>query len=602
VITGARRHFKIARLKAMHLRTERPPRSLRSRFRDEDRLESASLYAPSSGTRLGPYEIISPLDCEANRRLAHLQCGGRLPQRLSSQRVKADGLPPALSDPSIIAASVAASPNPPTTASIADRRKVDRSLVSGLVWTSGAKWSAQAFTWAVTIFVARRLVPTDYGIYGLATLYLGIVQLFNDGGIGIAIVQRTDLDDERRAQLGGVSVLLGIGFLLLTLLVAPLVAMGFREERLGPVLSVLSLTFVGTGLQVLPRSLWQRALHFKRVALLDLTDSLIGSIATLVFAILGYGYWSLVYGTLTRVTITTGLALLWSRSRPSWPAQLERLRGPLTFGWHFLLARLAWYGYSNADFAIIGRRLGTAALGTYTLGWTLSSMAVDKIAAITSQVVGPVFASVQHQPVELRRYFLRLSEILALVTLPISAGIAWVAYDLVATLLGAKWMAAALPLRILAAYMGLRSLTILASQVMFATGNGRYGWRYNAVALCLLPPLFLIGTRWGAPGVAAAWVVGYPFIAWLFYRLIFRIIACSWMDYLRALGPALTGTGAMLLVLGLVRAFGLEGIDSRLRLILEIGIGAAAYGIALAVFARDRIKATMAFAMGLRSR
>ena len=81
-----------------------------------------------------------------------------------------------------------------------------------------------------------------------------------------------------------------------------------------------------------------------------------------------------------------------------------------------------------------------------------------------------------------------------------------------------------------------------------------------------------------------------------------RIIACSWMDYLRTLGPALTGTGAMLLLLGMVRAFGTEGIDRRLRLILEIGSGAAAYGIALAVFARDRIKATMAFAMGLRSR
>jgi len=99
--------------------------------------------------------------------------------------------------------------DPQTSTRSLESTDLDRPLVRGIAWTGAARWSTQAVTWAATLVIARILSPSDYGIFSLATLYLGFLSLVTEFGLGSAIVTIRNLTDLEIGQLNTLSVLLG---------------------------------------------------------------------------------------------------------------------------------------------------------------------------------------------------------------------------------------------------------------------------------------------------------------------------------------------------------------------------------------------------------
>lgn len=483
----------------------------------------------------------------------------------------------------------------------ADARDLDRSLVRGIAWTGGIKWVTQILAWAATLVLARLLTPADYGLYGMATVYLGLVELVNEFGLSAAIVQRRDLDDDQIACLGGLSVLLGVVLTALSLVLAPAIAVFFGEATVRPLIMALSLTFVGTALQVLPRSLLARDLEFRKLAWLDGVTAVTQTAVTLVLAFLGYRYWALVLGALASRTVTTVVAYAFRPHRLALPRRVERVASAVIFGWQVVVARVTWYLYSNADSAIVGRVLGKASLGAYAFGQNLASIPVERISALVGRVTPAVFAAVQDNKPALQRYLRNLTEGLALITFPASAGLALLAHDLVLLALGERWRAAIMPLRLLAVYGGIRSVSTLFPQILVALGHTRRNMQFNLVATVVMPAAFLIGSRWGTTGVAVGWIVGYPLIALpLFMRSVFRLIDMPVSDYLRAMWPAVSGTLVMCGAVTGLRALLPDALPLAARFGVLALAGATAYFGTLLLAHRERVLGALAHVREMR--
>src|SRR5581483_7506017 len=106
-------------------------------------------------------------------------------------------------------------PTEPITPAAPAHTQLDGTLVRGLAWTAGMKWGAQIFSWASTLIVARLLNPQDYGVVGMAAVYLGFANLISEFGVGTTVITLRELGDQDIAQLNGFAVLLGVaGFLL----------------------------------------------------------------------------------------------------------------------------------------------------------------------------------------------------------------------------------------------------------------------------------------------------------------------------------------------------------------------------------------------------
>lgn len=468
--------------------------------------------------------------------------------------------------------------------------QLDRSLLSGIAWTGGMKWGGQVVAWGSTLIAVRLLSPSDYGLVGMATVYLGLITLLSEFGIGAAVVTLRDLTDEQIAQLNGLALLFGGAGVLLSWALAVPIGRFFGAPRLPAVVAVMSLAFLISALRTIPQSLLQKELRFKALAVMDATQTTVQAAGLVLFAALGFRYWALVIGGLLSAGVATGMVLVWRRHRMARPHRAT-LRHALTFSEHIVVGRLSWYAYSNSDFFVAGRILGTAALGLYTMAWSLASTPVEKITAMVTRIAPAFFAAVQHDHAELRRYLLALTEGMAMLAFPAAIGLALVAPDFVPVVLGAQWRSATLALQLLAGYAAIRSIAPLMTPVLNVVGETRYAMQLSIVAVVLLPAGFLVGSRWGITGIAAAWMVVHPISVLPTYARAFRCIQLPATAYLRALWPAASSSVIMALVVLAVMAVLPPGAPAGVRLAVEVAAGAAAYAATTFVLHRARLRA-----------
>lgn len=506
--------------------------------------------------------------------------------------------------PSSASLSVIAEARQDFVAAASERRArdLDHSLIRGIAWMGAVRWSTQLVSWGATLMVARLLRPTDYGLVGMAIVCFGFLQLVNELGLGAAIVQRRDLTGDQIARLGGLAVLFGGGFVILSVLLSGAVAQFFGEAAVRWIILVFSFTFLTSALQIVPRALLTRDLDFRRLALADGAEALVAACTTLALAAVGLRYWALVFGPLVGRVTTTVLTNVWRPHRLAWPRESHSIAGAVNFGWQVVVARIAWYFYSSADFILVGRVLGKAALGTYMLGSTIAGIPVDRVSVLLASVMPAVFSAVQHDRLALRRYLRNLTEGLAFITFPASVGIALIADDLVLLALGEHWRSAILPLRLLALSSALRSVSMLLPQLAISTGHARRNMQLTILSALILPGLFYVGTRWGTAGVAAAWVVGHPVcVIPLFLVHALHLTGLPLSEYLGALSPAAAGTLGMAgAVLGL-RWVMPDWWHPGAGLAMQVIIGALVYAAVLYTAYPQRIRALWTLLRALRT-
>jgi O-antigen/teichoic acid export membrane protein len=457
-------------------------------------------------------------------------------------------------------------------------RELDGSLVHGLAWTAGVKWAAQGLSWFSTLLVARLLSPDDYGLVGMATVYLGMVTLLTEFGVGTTIVTLRELDEIHIAQLNGFAVLLGLAGFALSCIAAVPLGRFFHSSRLPLVVMAMSATFIIASFQSVPAALLQRDLRFKLLSLVDGTKVLVVSAVMVILAWLGFHYWTLVIGSLLSTLTATLLILSRRTHRLSWP-HFSEIRHATRFSWHILVSRISWYAYSNSDFVVCGRVLGQQVLGAYSIAWNLANIPVEKTTGVLNSVTPALFSAVQKDNASIRRYLLNLTEVIALVTLPLSVGLGLVARDFVLVVLGPRWEPAIAPLQLLALYVSVRSITPLIPIVLNSVGESRFNMWNNLVAAVVLPAAFYMGSRSGSRGIAAAWLVAYPLVAFPLYFRAFQKIELPWTTYLGCLRAAIIGTLAMVLaVVSLPRL--ISDSTHAQRLAVQVLAGGAAYILA----------------------
>jgi O-antigen/teichoic acid export membrane protein len=447
----------------------------------------------------------------------------------------------------------------------------------------------QVLSWVATLATVRLLAPTDYGLFGMAMVYIGFGQIITEAGISAAVIQRPDLTDRETRELCGMSVIVGAIFAATTVGVAAPLSVFFSQPAVHGILLALSPLFLLRSLQLVPRALLARELRFRSTALVDVVESTSLVLSTLLFAQRGWLVWALVLGTLASSILTTMFVLRYHFVRPAVPTAL--MRGPVRFTWHVTVSQVAWYAYTNADFAIVGRVLGSVALGAYSFAWNIANIVGERVSALIGRVTPPLFAAVQNDPAALRRYLGLVMEGIALLTLPASVGLSLVADEFVPVVAGDRWAAAIAPLRILALYAAFRSMFYIAPQLLIATGRAGSSMRFGLLATLVLPPAFVIGAHWGAAGVAAAWVIVYPALALMTYvRAILQATQMTWGAYWGSMWPAVRATIVMAGVVVAIRLSTPASVPLKSALLIHVVAGALAYGALVFIGLRTRLK------------
>jgi O-antigen/teichoic acid export membrane protein len=425
----------------------------------------------------------------------------------------------------------------------------------------------------------------------MANLLLLFVSNVRDLGTGSAIIQRATITDRLLSSLFWVNFMMGLLLALLVTGGGPVMAAFFHTPILIPILAVLSSSFWLTSCGIVHSSLLSREMQYKKLAIVDLGSAFLSYLVALGFAYSGFGVWSLVFANVANALSATLLYWLFSGWRPRLLFDKGEVKTVLGFSLNLSGFILFNYFSRNADNIIVGRVRGQAELGDYQMAYNLMLTPLQNISAMISQVTFPAFSRIQDDNDRFRSAYVRQSMIVGLITFPMMAGMGVLADPLIRAVLGAKWTGAITIFEILAPVGLVQSVVTLTGQIYMAKARTDIMFRWGLATSAILVTAFLVGVRFGAAGVAAAYAITYlGVILYPTFYLPFRLINLKVRDFALALMPQLLITAVMcaacFLWLRLLDHAGLSNAWGRLA--STSTLGAAVY-VALMILLRPDV-------------
>jgi PST family polysaccharide transporter len=442
-------------------------------------------------------------------------------------------------------------------------------------------------------------MPEDYGLVAMAGVLLGVISLFNEFGLGAAVVALRNITEDQIANIHGLASMFGVAGLLVSCLVAIPTAHFFGAPEVARIMMVMGAGLVLVAMRSVPTAVLEKELRFKFLAFLEGGQSIVATLATLGLAWWGAGYWALVGGGLIGSAAATAVLSVYRPLRRGWPT-MRSLQEVVRFSSHVLVSRVSGYIATSSDLFIAGRMLGEAVVGVYSFATTIAYIPMEKVTGLASRVMPAFYSSVQTDPTALRRYLLFLTEGVSLITFPMGVGVAFLSGDGVVFLLGEKWVGVVAPLEILACWAVFRSVFALISPILFVTGGSRLAMFISLLCAILYPIGFLVGSHWGAVGLAVAWIIVQP-PTWVpIYRQVLQATGLSVRAYLGSLWPAFSGVISMAGGIYLFLQIFPEDVSISLRLLSEVACGAAVYVGVICAFHYDRLLLLVKFVRSSR--
>ncbi len=463
-----------------------------------------------------------------------------------------------------------------------------KQVISGVKW-NGVSMGVVTILHFVTLAVlARILSPSDFGLMGMIMVVIAFVTMIADLGLGAAIIQRQDINKEQLSTFFFLNIILGIILCSIVHLFSGFIAIFFKKAELTNLLKVISFSFIIISIGQVFRTLLQKQLNFKTLAKVEVSGIAIYGIFSIFLAIKGFAVWSLIYGFLIRQIWETCSLWIISSFKPSLVFNLKEIKHLINFGFYVFGERIINYFNRNLDYIIIGRFLGSEALGFYTLAYQLMLFPISKISNSVTKVIFPAFSIIQYDNKKIRGSYLKIIKYISLVTFPMMAGLFVTAPEFINVIYGVKWQPTILILQIFCLTGTLQSIGTTNGTILYAKGRADISFKWNCFAVCCIAAAFVIGVKWGIVGVAIAYAVATTALFPIIRSITNWLIGLKWKDFLKQFINQTIG--AVLVIMSVLCFKVLSNIIFKLSqtyiLICSVLIGIIVYS--LFIFIRDK--------------
>ncbi len=461
-----------------------------------------------------------------------------------------------------------------------------KATLRGTFWTYASFYSGKLMVFLSTVILARLLVKEEFGVAGYATVVISFLEVLSDLGIGPALIYHRD-NPQARVTAFWLNIGIGILLFLVTFFGAPLAGTFFQDGRAVPVTRALALVFPISALGSIHDTLLRKELSFGRKFIPDFVKAISKGLASILLALLGFGAWSLIIGQIVGRALS--VVVLWRIMpwRPSFQFVKTLVRPLLAYGLNIVSVDALGITLNNADYLLVGRFLGAAALGVYTVAFRFPDLLVMQFCDVISKVIFPVYARMREDPQALQRGFLITTRYVSLVTVPMGLGMALVARPLVLAFFTEKWVEAIPVMQAISIYSVMLSLAYNAGDVYKAQGRPIVLTQISILRAIILIPALL----WAIQGPGTITAVGWTHAAVAFFSGIFELFIASRMLHtpfrtiLDTLRPSFVNGALMAAGVWATLAV-LSSANLWLQLIVSISVGALIYAGALWLFHR----------------
>ena len=422
----------------------------------------------------------------------------------------------------------------------------------------------------------------------MATIFTVLIGFFAEFGSGSAVVQKQEIGQAESSSIFWLNLFIGIITTGITIIAAPLIAMFFKEPRLSHLLMVLSSVFILSSLSNIPHAIIVKNLEFRFIYIIRISCTVLSGITAIVLAYMGYGVWSLVCQTIAEELFI--VLLLWSSGKwyPSRHFQWAEARVTMKFSINYLGFNIVNFISERLPQLLIGKFLGSEALGFFSLAQRLISLPIETISFITGNVLFPVFSRIQNDNTRIGEIYLLAMQHAGFIIFPSMVGLLITAPDLIPALFGVKWSPAIFLLQVLSVSGIIQVFSTNNGVLYLSKGRTDIQFKMGLIFLFIMAFAIYWGMNWGVNGVAISYAIVSFAIIYPSLRISYNIVDLRVYRLLVILKDVFVITlimGVAVLFISLMLRY--YGLGPLLLLILSIMSGIIIYTILSLVINRN---------------
>ena len=456
--------------------------------------------------------------------------------------------------------------------------------ITNFFWRFAERCGAQLVTFIVSIVLARLLAPEAYGKIAIITVFTNIMQVFVDSGLGTALIQKKDADDLDFSSVFYFNFVVCLVLYAVMFLAAPVIAAFYGDASLTPIIRVISLTIVISGVKGIQQSYVSRNMLFKRFFYATLGGTIFSACFGIGLAYAGFGVWAIVGQQLSNTAIDTLILWLTVRWRPKKLFSWNRLRNLLSFGWKMLVSALLDTVYNNLRSLIIGKMYSSADLAYYNQGDKFPNVIVTNINASIDSVLLPTMANEQEDRSRIKDMTRRAIKTSTYIMAPLMMGLAFCAEPVVRLVLTEKWLPCVPFLQIFCITYMLYPIHTANLNAIKAMGRSDL---FLKLEICkkAVGMILLLSTMWyGVMAMACSLLISSLASQIINSWPNRKLLNYSYLEQLKDILPYIALSGGMGIFVFMVRLLHLSDL---VTLLIQIPLGAAIY---LAVSAALRLE------------
>ncbi|MDR5590582.1 lipopolysaccharide biosynthesis protein [Christiangramia sp. SM2212] len=377
----------------------------------------------------------------------------------------------------------------------------------GLVWTFSQQFGTQLISFIVSLFLARILLPAEFGLIGMIAVFISIGKALVDSGLTQSIIRSKKLDQEDYSTVFFFNLAASFLIYLIIFFIAPFIADFYNQSILVDILRLYCITFIISAFSAVQLARLTQRMDFKTQTIIAIPSILIGGIVGITMAYSGYGVWSLVWNQIITALVSSIQIWIYSKWTPSFTFSLRKFKDHFNFGYKLTISSLLDRIFSNLYIIVIGKFFAPSQVGFYTRAETMKQLPVSNISMALNKVTYPLFSTIQDDNVRLKKVYKKLMRMVVFVIAPVLMILAALAEPLFRFLFTEKWLPAVPYFQILCLSGILYPVHMYNLNVLKVKGRSDLFLKLAIIKKVLVVILVVIGLQFGIYGILWSQVI-----------------------------------------------------------------------------------------------
>lgn len=365
--------------------------------------------------------------------------------------------------------------------------------ISGAIWSFAGSLLQQLSAFVIGVVLARLLTPAEYGLVGMAGVFIYISYVFVDSGFSLALIQRYDCKQKDYTTIFYANLVLAIIVYALIYVFAPKIAAFYSEESLISIVRILGLLVLLYGFSLVQNAIISRNVNFKLSTQVHFISTILSGAIGIFMAYKGHGVWALVWKTLLNQVFIN--IQLWIRTNwwPTLEFSKQSFREMFSFSYKLIISGFIRKAFDQVYILVVGKFFSASELGLFTRADHFQKLPSVTLSGSITKFALPIFSKMQKEPQRLKSAFKRVSKTVMFFNASAMVGLAVIAEPMVLALLGENWIGTVVYLQLLCIAGLFFPLQQINIQAIAALGRSDLFLKIEILKKILFIPAILLG-------------------------------------------------------------------------------------------------------------